>query len=278
MSDTYGRLSVWRDTADLDEGKARELAARLELRAQADDEISARGEYLELIGLAPGQRVLDIGCGSGVVTRDIARRIGPDGQVVGIDASPRLLTVARELVEAAGLGDRVELREGDARALPFGPGEFDVVLAVTVLAHVPEGERAIPEMVRVTRPGGRVGVFDFDGDSFLISHPDRTLTRRIVAAASDHAAVDGWLARRLPGLLGRAGVVDVQARAFMPLERTPGSFYGQLAERAAEVAARAGAITAAERDAWLRALRAEVTAGGFLGGRLHIFAWGARSA
>lgn len=276
MSETYGRLSVWRDTAGIDEEKARELAARLELRAQADDEVSARGEYLELIGLVPGQRVLDIGCGSGAVTRDIARRIGAEGRVVGVDASPRLLTVARELVEAAGLGGRVELREGDARALPFAAGEFDVVLAVTVLAHVPGGERAIPEMIRVTRPGGRVGVFDFDGDSFLISHPDRPLTRRIVAATSDHAAVDGWLARRLPGLLGRAGLVDVQARAFMPLERTPGSFYAQLAERAADVAARAGAITPEERDRWLGDLRREMAAGGFLGGRLHIFAWGTR--
>ena len=143
------------------------------------------------------------------------------------------MALARELVEAALLADLIELREGDARSLPFPDASFDAVLAATVLVHVPEGERAIPEMVRVTRPGGRVGVFDLDGDSILIAHPDRALTRRIVAAASDNATVDGWLTRRLPGLLERAGLAEVRVRGFMPLERKPASFYGKGAERAA---------------------------------------------
>lgn len=278
MTVTYGRLSQWREPAEIDELKARELVARLELRARAADETAARAEYLGLLGLAPGERVLDVGCGSGAVTRDIARRIAPGGEAVGVDACPHFLALALELAEREGVAGAIVFREGDARALPFAGASFDAVLAATVLAHIPDGEAALAEMVRVARPGGRVGVFDFDGDSFLVAHPDRELTRRIVAASSDHAAVDGWLARRLPGLLARVGLRDVGARAFMPLEREASGFYAKLAERAADVAQRTGAISEAEGRRWLEELRAEQAAGAFLGGRLHIFAWGTRPA
>src|SRR5207248_10936484 len=183
------------------------------------DEASARDAYLELLGLSAGERVLDIGCGSGVVTRAIARRVAPDGHVIGFDSSPALLDIARQYAKDAGLDKLIELRAGDCRELPFAAGAFDVAFAATVLAHVPQAERAIGEMVRVTRSGGRVAVFDFDGDSFLIAHPDRELTRRIVSAQCDHSAVNGHLVRHLPGLLTELGLVDVQVRGFMPLER-----------------------------------------------------------
>jgi hypothetical protein len=145
-----------------------------------------------------------------------------------------------------------------------------------VLVHVPGGDAAVAEMARVVRPGGRVGIFDLDGDALLISHPDRALTRRIVAAFSDHSTVDGWLVRRLPGLLTRAGLTEVAVRAFLPLEQEPDGFYGRVAVRAVDVAAEVGAVTDAERDAWLAALRAEQAAGNFLGGRAHIFCWGVK--
>jgi ubiquinone/menaquinone biosynthesis C-methylase UbiE len=272
----YGQFDQWRDTSGIDEAEAREMAARLELRARAEDEVAARAAYLDLLAVAPGERVLDVGCGSGVVLRELARRVAPDGVAVGLDPSPAFLTIARELAEQEGVTEQVELHEGDARSLPFADAEFDAVLAVTALSHVPEGERAIPELARVVRPGGRVGVFDRDVDSFIISHPDRALTRRIVACSADHGSASGWLARQLIPLLEEAGLQDVRVRAFTPLERDPAGFYAGVAERMAERAVQAEAISEEEERRWLDALHAEQAAGRFLAGLTHLFVWGIR--
>lgn len=271
----FGRLSNWRETANLSRSKAREQAARLEHRARAEDETAARDEYLRLLRLSPGERALDVGCGSGVVTREMAKRVAPGGAVVGLDPSVELLNVAREYAEQGEVGG-LEFREGDCRKLPFPDASFDVVVAATVLAHVPQAEKALPEMVRVTRAGGRVGVFDFDGDGLLIAHPDRAVTRRIVASHCDNGAVNGWLIRDIPAILSELGLKDVRTKGFMSLERGKESFYADLAQRAARAAAHAGVLSSAELEAWLAQLRAVIDNDRFIGGRLHIFVWGSK--
>lgn len=225
--------------------------------------------------MRPGEHVLEIGCGSGAVTRALAERIAPSGKVVGLDACAPLLPIARGTASEAGLGELIEFRDGDCRDLPFSDASFDVTLAVTTLSHVPNAELALREMVRVTRPGGRLGIFDMDGDSFLISHPVRTCTRKIVAAFADYGQVNSWMMRSIGGVLETLGIENVQVRGFMPLDKD--GYYARAAERCAEVALEAGAITKQECSQWQRALRDEMTAGRFIAGRLHIFAWGTRS-
>jgi ubiquinone/menaquinone biosynthesis C-methylase UbiE len=275
-----GRFSQWRPDVirGLDEAAARELVARtLELRGRSEDEVASRSAYLGLLGIAAGERVLEVGCGSGVVLRDVARRVTPGGRAVGLDPSPALLAVARELAAAAGLAGLVELHEGDARSLPFGDGAFDAVLAVTALVHIPDAERVIAEMVRVVRPGGRVGVFDRDNDTYFVSHPDRALTRRIVAAASEQSTVNPWIARQAPRLLQAHGLRDVRVRAFASVEQDPAGFYAITGgERWPAIAVQMGAITEDERLRWLEQLRAVQASGGFVAGLTHLFTWGTR--
>lgn len=272
----YGRDSLWKDTKGIDEASARDLAERLEKRGAAADEIAARSAYLDLLGIRPGDRVLDVGCGSGVVTRDIARRVGPGGRVVGLDPGAALLAVAREIADGTEVGGVIEFHEGSALALPFADGSFDRVIAVTVLGHIPDGEAAIPELVRVTRRGGIVGAFDFDSDMTVFTHPDREMTRRIVTASSDAIAVDGWMARRTPLLLAAAGVADVRVRAFFPVDSDAGGFYVGLAERSASAAVSAGAVRDSDAAAWLASFRAQLARGPVVAGRLHVFAWGTK--
>lgn len=280
MSETPRRAAdPWNETTitAAEEAGIRELARLLELRGQGEDQTTIRATYLDLLQIAPGERVLDVGCGTGVVTRAVATRVGPTGHVLGVDPSPTMLAVAREIAEREGVAEQIEFRVGDARALPVDDAAFNVVLAITALSHTTDAEQAIPELLRAVRPGGRVGVFDIDPESWIISHPDRALTRRISAAATD-IITDGWLARRLPGLLEAAGLVDVRVRAFTPVERDPTGYYGSLAPMRAAQAVQADAVSDEERERWLAALRAEQVANRFLAGLTHLFIWGRRPA
>jgi SAM-dependent methyltransferase len=276
MSGEYGQFDPFRgiDQAELE--RVRPMAALLEKRSQSAEEVAVRTAYLDLLAIQPGESVLDVGCGSGVPLRDMARRVGPAGRAVGLEYSAAFLAIARELVEQEGLAQQIELREGDALALPFADGEFDLALTATVLRHIAGGDRGVAELARVVKPGGRVAVFEGDADGCLINHPDRQLTRRIVASGSDNNNIDGQLARRLPGLMVEVGLVDVQAQAFTTIDRDPNGYYFQRCERWAIMAAQVDAISRDERDRWLEALKAEQAAGRYLVAQVQILAWGRR--
>src|SRR3954447_16887838 len=89
-----------------EEARVRDQAQLLELRGQGDDQTAVREAYLDLLGVAPGEHVLDLGCGTGVVARAAARRLGPNGSVVALDPSEVMLAVGREIAEHEGLRDR----------------------------------------------------------------------------------------------------------------------------------------------------------------------------
>ena len=103
--------------------------------------------------------LLDVGCGPASITADLAELVAP-GRVVALDASPSAIEAARATLAARGLLGGVELAVGDAFALPFEDGAFDVVHAHQVLQHVHDPVAALKEMRRVVRPGGTVAVRD----------------------------------------------------------------------------------------------------------------------
>jgi ubiquinone/menaquinone biosynthesis C-methylase UbiE len=107
---------------------------------------------LEEVGLAPGMKVVDVGCGIGSVTRWIADRVGPTGSVIGIDRSAESLRVARERTAQPN----VEYVEASAFATGLPRGAFDVAFSRLLLKHVDRPEDAVAEMRALLRPGGRV--------------------------------------------------------------------------------------------------------------------------
>jgi SAM-dependent methyltransferase len=117
-------------------------------------------ELVEALGIVPGERVLDVACGSGNAAIAAARRSW--GDVVGVDFVPALLERARERAAAERLD--VEFVEGDAAELPFGDGEFDVVTSVFGAMFAPDQEQAASELLRVCRPGGRIGMANWVPD------------------------------------------------------------------------------------------------------------------
>ena len=111
---------------------------------------------VEAAGVAPGQAVLDVACGTGVVARTAADRMGGQGRVVGLDLNEGMLTVAGRL------RPDIEWRLGDAGDLPFEAGSFDVVLCQSGLMFFPDRAQALREMARVAVPGGTVAVQVWD--------------------------------------------------------------------------------------------------------------------
>ena len=107
---------------------------------------------LDAAGVSVGHRVLDVACGTGVVARSAAERVGSTGSVVGVDLSAAMLGVARRI------RPDLEWRQGDAGALPFGAAEFDAVVSQMAMMFFPDPTAALREMRRVVRPTGTVGV------------------------------------------------------------------------------------------------------------------------
>ena len=217
------------------------------------------------LGLRPGQQVLDVGCGTGDDVRRLARLVMPSGKAVGVDLSVAMVNEARERAAASDLP--VEFHQGDSCRLAFADGTFDAVRSERVLIHVPDAAATVAEMARVTRPGGRVVVFDLDMGTATLDHPDLATTRRIMNALSDKVS-NGCIGRQLPRLFRQAGLGDVEvepASVIMP----PLPFLTGLLT--AMLAGTPEIIDAADLEAWLAPLReAEqaghlfISAGGFI--------------
>jgi ubiquinone/menaquinone biosynthesis C-methylase UbiE len=111
-----------------------------------------------LLGLSPGDGVLDVGCGTGNFTRDFARSVGPEGLVVGIDLSETMLTRAVEDTRRAGL-DQVAYVRGDGERLPFRERSFDGVCCFAAINLFADPMAAVDSMTRVLTPGGRIALF-----------------------------------------------------------------------------------------------------------------------
>jgi demethylmenaquinone methyltransferase / 2-methoxy-6-polyprenyl-1,4-benzoquinol methylase len=109
---------------------------------------------------ADARRVLDVASGTAAVAIELARA-APERTIVGIDQSPEMLAAGRRRVAAAGLGERIELREARAEALPFADAEFDALTFTYLLRYVDDPAAALRELVRVVRPGGVVAMLEF---------------------------------------------------------------------------------------------------------------------
>lgn len=178
----------------------------------------------DLMGAAsiqPGERVLDVACGTGVVTRLAAERTGNDGQVAGLDVSPAMLAVARSLTPT---GKSIEWYETSADAMPLADGGFDVVLCQMGLQFMSNKQQALEEMRRVLRPGGRIALnlpgptpaFFADFAQALARHIDPSAARFVHVVFSLHDE------ETLRSLMTAAGFQDVKiAKARKTLRLPP---------------------------------------------------------
>ena len=137
---------------------------------------------LDRVGLAAGQRVLDVACGTGVLARAAKARVGETGLVAGVDPDAGMLAVARELAPA------IEWRQGTAESLPYEDGSFDAVVSQFGLMFFRDRSRALREMLRVLAPGGRLGVAVWDSLHNSAAYPEEVdLLERVAGEPAANA-------------------------------------------------------------------------------------------
>lgn len=125
----------------------------------AIESFAGTGNPFAMGALATGERVVDVGSGGGIDSLIAARMVGPSGEVVGIDMTPAMLERARSAATESGM-DNVEFREAYMEALPVADGWADVVISNGVLNLTPDKQKAVGEMYRVLRAGGRLQIGD----------------------------------------------------------------------------------------------------------------------
>lgn len=159
---------------------------------------------------AAGERIVEVGCGSGAVIRWLARHTAGANPLTGVDVNQYLLREARSLTEQQGLAEHTTFEPGDAESLPLESASVDVTLSFTVMEEV-NAERMMAELVRVTRPGGRIGVVvrATDMSAWLnLDLPD-ALRRAVDAVPGAGAEADGCADRSLYQRFVAAGLQDL---------------------------------------------------------------------
>jgi SAM-dependent methyltransferase len=167
-------------------------------------------DLLRRRGIPRGARCVEVGCGGGHATRQLAAAAGPPGSVTAFDIDQEILELARHDTRAAGL-DNVEFHMADAGRLPVPDASYDVAYARLLLTHLPDPLNAVQEMVRVVRPSGLVIIEDLDWDGVFCQPPAPAFDRyrRVHAEVHRLRGGDPAIGPKLPGLLRSAGLVGV---------------------------------------------------------------------
>ena len=232
MPDIYAAIT------EVDQEMQERLAEVLELRAADPRQVAMLHAYLTEIVFPPEASVLEIGCGSGPVTRTLAR--WPHvARAVGVDPSALFIEKARLL--AADIPNLAFL-EADGRSLKFDSGTFDAVVVHTTLSHVPAPEQVVAEALRVLRVGGWLAVFDGDYATATVSIGNFDPLDDCVCAFRENFVHDPWLVRRLPRLLVDCGFDVMPMRCHGYVEAPDAGYMLTWIDRGADALLGAGKI------------------------------------
>jgi SAM-dependent methyltransferase len=222
--------------------------------------------FLDRLGVRPGWRVLDAGCGPGFVAADLVERVGPRGEVVALDESAAWIAHVRETARARG---HANLRAVESRLeeAPLEPGSFDLVFLRWVLSFPPKPAELVRQLSRALKPGGLFAIEDYNHEGISL-FPESEGFRAVVRATRALYASRGgdtWVAARAPAIFAAAGL---ELREMTPVVKcgSPGSPVFQWAHLFfppfSQTMVDAGVLTAAERarflDEW-EARRADPT-------------------
>ena len=229
----------------------REAAAFIERAYQAPEIIQQRLRTLSGLALVAGEKILDAGCGTGLLLEQQANAVGRSGYAAGVDYSEDMLEVARQ---RCGDLTQVELRQGSIENLDFDEATFDAVSCTQTLLYSDDIDAALAELQRVLKAGGRLAIVETDWRGAVFNHPDFPLTRRLFDALDDGCA-NPRLARQLRSRLRSLGFGSIRVEAIPLINAgySANSFSSQMIENMVSTARRQGHINDNEASAWREA-------------------------
>lgn len=223
-------------------------ARRVEALYRTPDIVAQRAAIRAALALAPGEHVLDVGCGPGLLCAEMAETVGVNGSVVGVDTADSMLRIAER--NRNGMA-QMSVRPGEATALPSDDGTFDAVVCTQVLEYVPDVMAALAEFRRVLRTDGRLLLVDTDWASCVWASGDDDRMRRVITAWDAHCP-HPHLPRTLPTQLAAAGFDMVRAEALplLSMNRSEGTYCGGMTDVIARFVVRSSGIDTSEAAAW----------------------------
>ncbi len=256
-------FNAWANPSYAGATEAVQMAAFLEERSRFPDAQEVNQMLCEVVAAKPGELLLEVGSGSGVLCRLLAPRVQPDGCIVGMEISPEMTAEAQKYNLSEGSNGSIAFETGAAEALPYSDASFDGAIAARLLLHVSDPDVVIREMTRVVKPEGRVVVMDWDFDTVTVDHPDREQTRRLLQWRSDHHGGNNWSGRQLWRRMKTAGLHNLSVHPRVTVANCEADGLTQSLWRAAQVACDGGAVSPAEKEAWVQELKNRIQAGTF---------------
>ena len=247
--------------AQADEALQAKLAGVLELRAVDPQQRAMIDAYLSEVELPNDASALEVGCGTGAVTRILAT-MPAIKTVVGIDPSSVFIERARAL--GGGLS-QLSFETGDARALAFADASLDLVVFHTTLCHLPDPEQALREAYRVLRSTGQLAIFDGDYLTTTVAIDNFDPLQRAVDAMVANFVHNPWLTRRLVKTLQSIGFVIRSHRSHGYTQTGEPTYMLTIVDRGADTLVAAGTIGTEEAEALKTEARRRAKAGEFFG-------------
>jgi ubiquinone/menaquinone biosynthesis C-methylase UbiE len=217
-------------------------------------------QLLEPAGIAPGHRVVDLGCGPGFLSLAVADIVGPSGTVHGVDINARFVGDATERAKERGVTHAKFHHVADA-TLPLASRSIDRVIAKNVLEYVPDLHATLAEAVRVLAPGGRLHAIDSDWGFVIVEPWGKETVDRFFAAAAP-AFREPHIGRKLPAAFHSAGLRDIEVR-IVPIVDRSGTLLSVLRNMRSYIRT-FGTLPDAEVDALLAAAESGIANGTYM--------------
>jgi ubiquinone/menaquinone biosynthesis C-methylase UbiE len=254
QNDTYGFAAV-------DQMKDPALLFQfLDARRSIPSDVLIKRQIRDRLQPLENQRVLDVGCGTGDDTREIAALVGAAGYVIGVDSSARMIHEAKRRTDS---DLPLEFRMGSVMKLEFPDGYFDCARAERVFMHLDDPHRGLSEVIRVVRSGGRIVVSELDRETRFIDSPYTHVTRKILTSLADRSA-GGRVGKTLRRVFQQSGLAKVELQA--TVTHPPHDLFRVSLESHVNQCVEEGLISQDDATQWWQQLAEASASGVFFGG------------